>query len=313
MPVPKFDDLPMNDVVGLREAWNVFGPQDNLGSVNFLTRERVASACGLVRRGEVVNLCIPLSALDPPPFGRAPMRHEIFSTGRNNLDDRLDNFFLQCASHWDGLRHVQARQAGFWGGRPRDDAMMSPLGPLGIEHWVRHGLVGRGVLLDVAKTLARTTADYDPNMERSVGTEDLEATAADEGVEIQAGDILCVRFGWMAKALARGDQTARAGQSTAEFAGLAADEAMSRWLWDHNVAAVACDNPAVEVAPGDAAVGSLHRRLIPMLGIALGELFDFEDLAAACARSGRWEFLFVSVPLYLPGGVGSPANAIAIL
>jgi hypothetical protein len=49
-----------------------------------------------------------------------------------------------------------------------------------------------------------------------------------------------------------------------------------------------------------------------MLGTALGELFDFDELAAACRADGRWDFLFVSVPLNLPGGVGSPANAIVI-
>jgi hypothetical protein len=76
---------------------------------------------------------------------------------------------------------------------------------------------------------------------------------------------------------------------------------------------VAADNPAVEVAPGSPAVGSLHRRLIPLLGIPLGELFDFERLAEACRTRGRADFLLASVPLHLPGGVGSPGNAVAVL
>ena len=46
------------------------------------------------------------------------------------------------------------------------------------------------------------------------------------------------------------------------------------------VAAVAADNPAVDAVPVDPAVGSLHRRLIPCLGFAIGELFDFAPLAA---------------------------------
>jgi hypothetical protein len=49
-----------------------------------------------------------------------------------------------------------------------------------------------------------------------------------------------------------------------------------------------------------------------MLGFALAELLDLEDLARACAADGRWEFLFVAAPMHLPGGVGSPANAVAI-
>jgi kynurenine formamidase len=96
-------------------------------------------------------------------------------------------------------------------------------------------------------------------------------------------------------------------------AGLAGSEDMARFLWNSGVAAVACDNPSVEVVPGDPADGSLHRRLIPGLGMAIGELFSFAELAAACARTGRYEFLFVAVPLNVTGAVGSPANAVAIL
>ena len=88
---------------------------------------------------------------------------------------------------------------------------------------------------------------------------------------------------------------------------------MARFLWDAHAAAVVCDNPAVEVVPGDATVGSLHRRLIPLLGLALGEMFDLETLAQRCGAAGRWTFMFVAVPLKVPGAIGSPGNAVAIL
>jgi hypothetical protein len=44
----------------------------------------------------------------------------------------------------------------------------------------------------------------------------------------------------------------------------------------------------------------------------LGELWDLDELASECASDGVYEFMLVSVPLYIPGGVGSPANAYAI-
>ena len=94
--------------------------------------------------------------------------------------------------------------------------------------------------------------------------------------------------------------------------GLYAGEEMAEYLWDRGVVGVVTDNPAVEVVPGSREAGSLHRRLIPLLGFALGELFDLEALAADCAGDGRYSCLFVGVPLNLPGGVGSPGNAIAI-
>lgn len=86
---------------------------------------------------------------------------------------------------------------------------------------------------------------------------------------------------------------------------------MAELLWDWHVAAVCADNPAVEVRPGDRRDGSLHRRAIAMLGLALGELFNLEALAADSADDHRYTSFFTGVPLNLPGGVGSPANAIA--
>ena len=62
----------------------------------------------------------------------------------------------------------------------------------------------------------------------------------------------------------------------------------------------------------DPQIGSLHRRLLPTLGTALGEMFALEELAAACRRDGRFSFFFVAAPLNLPNGIGSPGNAVAI-
>jgi hypothetical protein len=47
--------------------------------------------------------------------------------------------------------------------------------------------------------------------------------------------------------------------------------------------------------------------------MAIGELFSFGALAAACRREGRHDFLFTSVPLNVTGAVGSPGNAVAVL
>jgi hypothetical protein len=52
--------------------------------------------------------------------------------------------------------------------------------------------------------------------------------------------------------------------------------------------------------------------LIGQFGMALGELWWTEDLAADCAQDGVYETFFTSTPLHGRGGVGSPANALAI-
>lgn len=309
--LPDFDDLPVLEGLGLRHAWTVFGDNDELGTVNLLDPNRVREAMKLARTGVTLNLTRPLTAFQPPFYGREPMRHEVYRLDRNYWDDRVDNLLLQSSTHWDGLRHMQAREFGFWGGRTDESQIASGAGPIGIERWAEHGIVGRGVLLDVGALLLDGDADYDPFRSRSITVADLEQCAERQRVAIDQGDVLCVRTGWMTR-YRELDAPARAKAAEShEFAGLAAGEEMARWLWNHHVAAVAADNPAIEVSPGDREIGSLHRRLLPLLGLALGELFDFDELAAAC-KGGDWDFLFVSVPLNLVGGVGSPANAIAI-
>jgi kynurenine formamidase len=310
--VPDFDDLPTIEGLKLHHAWGVFGPEDQIGTVNFLTAARAKGAATEIQIGAHFSLTVNLDAIDPPLYGREPMNHSIFKADRNSLDDRLDAFYLQSCSHWDGLRHVRAREHGFWGGITDSDLLQPRSGQLGIEHWVEHGMVGRGVLLDVDGWLRLTNPEYDPFTKFSITASDLEATATHQGTNLQPGDVLCVRLGWIGRYLGLDASGRLASSQSMEFAGLAADEEMSRWLWNHRVAAIACDNPAVEVSPGDPTIGSLHRRLLPLLGMALGELFDFDALADASAADGRYSFFFVSVPLRLAGGVGSPANALAI-
>jgi hypothetical protein len=52
--------------------------------------------------------------------------------------------------------------------------------------------------------------------------------------------------------------------------------------------------------------------LIGQFGMALGELWWLRDLAGDCAADGIYEMFLVSAPLNAPGGIGSPANAVAI-
>jgi hypothetical protein len=58
--------------------------------------------------------------------------------------------------------------------------------------------------------------------------------------------------------------------------------------------------------------GIMHRALIGLLGMPIGELWNLDALAAACTVDRRWSFLLTMAPLSIVGGVGSPANAIAL-
>lgn len=306
--VPNYDELPRLPKLDMPHSWAFFGPGDPFGTLNFLTPEVVAEAARTVRTGEVVPLSLPAAQPDPPLFGREPMRHRQFDIDRNTRDDVVDNYFPQGSSQWDGFYHVRAREFGYFGGV---EAATDPVdAPLGIDLWAERGIAGRGVLLDVEAFL---TADGGPGVpvdeEHAIPADLLRRVADAQGVRIRQGDILLVRTGWPAKYAAR---PAGADAVTA-IPGLHAGEETARLLWNWHVAAVVTDLPAVEPVPGDASVGSLHRRLLPLLGIPLAELFALETLSAACARTGRFDFLFTAAPLNLHGASGSPGNALAIL
>jgi Putative cyclase len=309
-PLPSFEQLPELPGLDLRHAWDVFGPGDALGSINLLTPERVARAAAAVETGDLLPLDLPLNLPDPPLFGRKPYRHVVVALNRNEMDDRLDAFHPQGSTQWDALNHVRCREHGYWGGRTQDPTV-GPNG-LGIDHWARHGIAGRGVLVDVAGWHERQGRPLHPFDPQAITVRHLESTLHSQGVVPEVGDIWCVRSGWVG-AYRDLDEDGRAAYAAAPtFAGLHAGEDMARFLWNAHPAALCCDNPAVEVVPGDPAVGSLHRRLLPTLGLALGEMFDFEALARHCRADRRWTFFFVAVPMRVPGGVGSPGNAVAI-
>jgi kynurenine formamidase len=303
-----FDALPVLEALGLRHAWNAL--DHDLGTLHKMSEQTVQAALTSARSGTVVNLNLPVTEPDPPLFGRSPVEHEVFSSDRNTLDDRLDAFYPQSSSQWDGLRHVRAREHGFFGGWT--DEFPAGGGALGIEHWAEHGIVGRGVLLDVVAHRRREGRDYDPLAGETIHADELRDIVVAQRIDLRPGDVLCVRTGWIEAYRALEAEARVAIAQSVRVSGLAGSEDVARFLWDSHAAAVAADNPTLEVAPGDAAVGSLHRRLIPMLGFAISELLDLERLAGLCAADGRWDFLFVAVPLNVPGGISSPANAVAI-
>ena len=74
-----------------------------------------------------------------------------------------------------------------------------------------------------------------------------------------------------------------------------------------------------EVALGPHRFDVTHRALV--MGILnrtpdsfydQGEFWDLDALAADCAADGVYEFFLTATPLNLEGGVGSPANAVAV-
>jgi kynurenine formamidase len=293
-------------------AWKIFGDDDQLGTLNLLTPERAKSSAAEVQTGEVFSLNWNVELPDPSPFRQLPVRHQV-GAGGFGRDDWLDRFYLQGSSQWDGLRHIAHPRHGFYNGVDAARVDDPASDTLGIQVVARRGIVGRGVLLDVAGHEAAAGRPFAANEPFAIDAGLLDRVAAAEDVTIHTGDVLLVRTGWTGwYASLSADARRDVGPATPE-PGLSSVERTAEWLWDHHVAAVAADNLALECMPLDFREGhSLHFWLLPCFGMPIGELWWLDDLAAACARDRRWTFQLVSAPLNVRGGVGSPPNALAI-
>ena len=316
--LPRYRDLPLG-VTGARTAWGLFGAEDSLGLINLQTAERVARALALARRGEVFCLSAPVDQFDPPFFShRAGPRHTVLRRGAQAFDDVLDGYFPQASTQWDGLGHIGVADGLFYGGATASQVAAGARNS--IDAWARRGIVGRGVLLDVAGSPSLAFSNGQSALGRStpITVEDLEQARERTGLSFEPGDLLLLHTGFVAwyETLSPAQRAALVAGGTRN-AGLEHTEQMVEYLWDLHVSAVAVNNVAVEVWPPDRRpeahpYGFLHQILIGELGMALGELWKLGDLAASCAADGVYEFAVISAPLCSPGGIGSPANVLAV-
>jgi hypothetical protein len=83
-PFPKFSELPLDASHPPHSAWGLWGPDDELGTLNHLTPERTIEAAKLITTGIRVGLNWPLEQMDYAGESfRQVLKHEIFELGKN--------------------------------------------------------------------------------------------------------------------------------------------------------------------------------------------------------------------------------------
>lgn len=286
--------------------WNRWGAEDERGAANLLTPEIVLGAAAMVRTGDVVSLGLPLDVRTLVPPGRRPLEHAMIRDGgdyaiggkvlgRSRYSDDLLIIGTHTGTHVDALAHVWYDEE-LYNGFGQDSVRSSGARRCGIDKL--GPLVGRGVLLDVAGHVGEAALPVDFR----IGEDTLDAVVAAAGVEVRTGDVVLVRTGWLG---------GHGNDEEAYFAGEPGlDEAGARWLAARDVAAIGCDNYAVEqIAPGSRAGFPVHEILLRDHGVPLIEGVVLDELATRGPR----EFLFVAAPLPVRGGTASPVCPVAIL
>jgi kynurenine formamidase len=299
--------------------WGKWGPDDEIGTLNYITPDAIAEACRLATSGKVFALGIPLQREGPQSGTRQRFNpiHAMFRDGGDQprTPDEVramqgyggsDDWIvmpLQSVTQWDSLAHI-FYEGKMWNGYDARLVTSSGAARNSIDKTTNR-IVGRGVLLDVARY--KGVRALEPGYAITVA--DLEATAAAARVEPKRGDILLVRTGHMSRYLDKQDWR---HFDLDDFPGVSAHTAP--WLHAREIAAIASDNYAVEVRPSEIPGfrNPFHVLAIPNMGLTLGEIFFLEDLAADCAADGRYAFLLVAPPLPVTRGVGTPINPYAI-
>jgi hypothetical protein len=316
--------------------WGRWGKADELGTLNLISPDTIRAAAACIRSGELISLGMNLGPDGPQggpkahvsPFRINPLHFMLLDGGDialpastergvNSIAEGLaesqrDGLFrfnedyvvmpLQAATQWDALSHVYYDQ------RMYNDVPASSVSSLGASvHSILRvgesgGVMSRGVLLDVCRFRQVEYIDGgDP-----ISPAELGEVAQAEGVQIQPGDVVLVKTGWMTKF--RQDKDG-------DYLGCGIRWDCAEWLHENGVAAVAADNKTVEAAHVRSLAATrlpLHLLALRDMGLLLGELFDLDQLSERCAADGVYDFFLAAPALRFVGGVATPLNPVAV-
>ena len=321
---PRQRKLTMKDIRSAAKRlsnWGRWGKDDEIGTLNLVSAESIVEAARLVRKGKVMSLGLNYDQHGPqgakstyPALGRFNPIHCMLRTGTDAYSGVLDKrkirgtddliiMPLQCGTQWDGLGHVFYENY-MWNGYDCREVTSAGAQKGGIEK-TREKMVGRGVLLDVARAMGRK---WLPDG-FAITSEILDLTEQKQGVRARRGDYLLVRTGHVERCLAAKSWD---GYSGGDAPGLAFETV--DWIHKREIAGIATDTWGVEVRPNETEDTNQpwHWITIPIMGLTVGEIFHLGELAKDCASDKRYEFLFVAPALPITGAVGSPANPLAI-
>jgi kynurenine formamidase len=266
--------------------WGEFGPDDQRGRMNYVTREKVLQGIAEVKEGLSFALSLPLdypggSVLIPrrsPPRIAAPIR-DGKSAGKQNFcfplaedtpdvtdvvcDDQV-LLALQYSTQWDSFAHIGSRfdadgdgkrEIVFYNGfRAGEDVVPAPGRG---EGWAKYeGTEARALgIQNLAEHGAQGRGvmidlhHHFGRSHRAVGYEELMKVMDVDRVEVEKGDMVCIYTGFADVLLEmRKHPDARLLHQTCS--GLdGRDQRLLEWISDSGLAVLAADNYAVEIIP----------------------------------------------------------------
>ncbi len=301
--------------------WGRWGDDDQLGTGNLLTPEAARRGAAAVRSGRRFSLAVNLDQ-NGPQVGQPARRVNAFLTltTLNERDpaapgmwfgtDDLVTMSTAAGTHIDCLSHITYDDCMYNGFPASNITASAGTTTCGAETLPE--IVTRGVLLDVARAKGVEGIDeLDPAY--AITGADLDAAAELAGVDVQPGDAVLVRTGFM-RHFKEGRRTQYAQGDRYRIPGLSMPSV--EWMSDHDVAAAFTDTYAYEVFPPSSPDWSdtlaVHMLQIRDMGLIQGQNWDLEALAEDCAADGRHDVLLLAAPEPITGATSTPVNPVAV-
>ena len=295
--------------------WGRWGSDDQKGTLNHLSPGKTLQAVGLVSEGVTVSCARPVEFAAAPDALRPP-QHFMISAGdtyrrgesATSGDRQLAVDYFGLIFHGQTVTHIDSLAHFFWDGQTYNGRPSSVVSTAeGATEFdvmaASGGIVTKAVLVDVP--LLRGV-DF---IERGdgVGVADIETAEREHGVRVEKGDVLLLRTGQLGRREVDGPVDPRVSGS----AGPSPD--ILPLLHEREVAVLGSDT-GNDVAPNpyERFTNPVHQVGIVGMGLWILDNAWLDDLAEACVKRGKWEFMFSILPLKLPAVTGSPVNPVAI-
>ncbi len=279
-----------------------WGPDDELGTLNYITPATRLAAASLVRTGRVLSIARDLDT-HQSPNNPQPVRHTMCYQAHYPIG-AVDALTLDMhgfsLTHLDAVAHVY-RGEDVYNGR-KAGVVATPGGLACCDILAqKEGIFTRGVLLDVAG--ARGVPWMNPD--QGVTAADLDAAERRQGVRVGSGDAIFVYTGLQKREASEGPE------NLGQRVGIMPDAI--RWIHQREISVYSGD--CVDAFPnpyGARYVIYFHAIALAAMGLILLDIPALEPLVETCGELGRSDFLLTMAPLRIKGGTGSPVNPIAV-
>lgn len=292
-----------------------WGKEDEIGTLNMMNDVSRLKTLQSVETGKIYDLSVeyfvgmPSFHMLGDPGYQYWLTHTPHGTvvdNPNGLGDTMNekvsytgdaiSMYTHMGTHIDALNHF-GLNGKIWNGFTPEDY-------LGNKGWKKTGaekippIIGRGVLIDVAASMGKSSLDKNYR----ITSKDLQEALKKQNVELEQGDIVLVRTG---QAQVYNDANAYLDS----YPGISL-EAVKWLVEDKQIMLLGADNLSLEAFPPEREDNwvPVHTYLLAEKGMMFIEQLFLEDLS----KDKVYEFAFIATSLKLRGASGSPMRPIAI-